>query len=61
MNVENGVEAMLLRRFPKLVITRDKDVVRGCDFLLHGSGPHRLAEHWPGPRRSLNVILRFAH
>ena len=37
MNVENGVEAMLLRRFPKLVITRDKDVVRGCDFLLHAN------------------------
>lgn len=29
--------------------------------LLHGSGPTLLAEHWPGPRRSLQVILRFAH
>ena len=43
MNVENGVEAMLLRRFPRLVIARDKDVVRGCDFLLHGSGPYLTA------------------
>jgi uncharacterized membrane protein YkvA (DUF1232 family) len=36
-------------------------VIIAVRVLLHGSGPHLLAEHWPGPRRSLNVILRFAH
>ena len=36
-------------------------VILAVRVLLHGSGPHLLAEHWPGPRRSLNVILRFAH
>jgi uncharacterized membrane protein YkvA (DUF1232 family) len=36
-------------------------VVIAIRVLLHGSGPHLLAEHWPGPRRSLQVILRFAH
>ena len=36
-------------------------VIIALRVLLHGSGPHLLAEHWPGPRRSLNVLLRFAH
>ena len=36
-------------------------VVIALRVLLHGSGPRLLAEHWPGPRRSLQVILRFAH
>ena len=36
-------------------------VIIAVRVLLHGSGPHLLAEHWPGPRRSLNLILRFAH
>ena len=36
-------------------------VILAVRVLLHGSGPHLLAEHWPGPRRSLNLILRFAH
>jgi uncharacterized membrane protein YkvA (DUF1232 family) len=36
-------------------------VVIAVRVLLHGSGPRLLAEHWPGPRRSLQVILRFAH
>ena len=39
----------------------DAVLVIAVRVLLHGSGPHLLAEHWPGPRRSLNVILRFAH
>ena len=36
-------------------------VIIAVRVLLHGSGPLLLAEHWPGSRRSLNVILRFAH
>lgn len=43
MNVENGVEEMLRRRFPRLTITRDKEVIYACDFLLHGSGPYLTA------------------
>jgi polysaccharide pyruvyl transferase WcaK-like protein len=42
-DVGNGVEAMLMRRFPKLVITKDRAVIRECDFLLHGSGPYLTA------------------
>jgi uncharacterized membrane protein YkvA (DUF1232 family) len=30
-------------------------------LLLHGSGQQLLLEHWPGPRRSLQVILRLAY
>ncbi len=41
--VDNGVEAMLRRRFPKLVITKDRAVINACDFLLHGSGPYLTA------------------
>jgi uncharacterized membrane protein YkvA (DUF1232 family) len=36
-------------------------VVIAVRVLLHGSGPRLLAEHWPGPPRSLQAILRFAH
>jgi uncharacterized membrane protein YkvA (DUF1232 family) len=36
-------------------------VVLALRVLLRGSGPHLLAEHWPGPRQSLMVILRFAY
>ena len=36
-------------------------VVIALRVLLRGSGPRLLAEHWPGPRRSLQVLLRFAH
>lgn len=40
-NVDMGVDQLILRRFPKLKITRtDEDRVaafRECDFLLHGS------------------------
>jgi polysaccharide pyruvyl transferase WcaK-like protein len=43
MDVRNGVEQILRRRFPKLTITRDEATVRGCDFLLHGSGPYLTA------------------
>jgi polysaccharide pyruvyl transferase WcaK-like protein len=46
--VDNGVDAMLLRRFPGLNIVRDgNDLSRAfdeCDFLLHGSGPSLVAE-----------------
>lgn len=42
-NVDNGVEEMLRRRFPKLRFAQKKDEVAAafgrCDFLLHGSGP----------------------
>jgi len=36
-------------------------VVIALRVLLRGSGPRVLAEHWPGPRQSLMVILRFAY
>ena len=36
-------------------------VVIALRVLLRGSGPRLLAEHWPGPRQSLMVILRFAY
>lgn len=42
-DVRNGVEEMLRRRFPEVTITTDEAVVRGCDFLLHGSGPYLTA------------------
>ncbi len=42
-NVSNGVEAMLLRRFPNLKIAKTQaekeSALRECDFFLHGSGP----------------------
>ncbi len=47
-SVDNGVEEMLARRFPKLTILKDADAVRAalaeCDFLLHGSGPGFVAQ-----------------
>lgn len=50
MDVRNGVEEMLRKRFPKLRITKDKDEAFTNDFLLHGSGPyltaHRDVEAW---------------
>jgi uncharacterized membrane protein YkvA (DUF1232 family) len=36
-------------------------VVIALRVLLRGSGPRLLAEHWPGPRQSLLVLLRFAY
>src|SRR5438067_13705985 len=40
--VDNGVEELLLRRFPKLSIVKGPDALKAafaeCDFLLHGSG-----------------------
>jgi polysaccharide pyruvyl transferase WcaK-like protein len=45
--VDNGVEEMLLRRFPKLRIVKGAEEVKvafaECDFLLHGSGPSLVA------------------
>lgn len=41
--VADGVEEMLLKRFPKLVITKDRKIINDCDFLLHGSGPYLTA------------------
>ncbi|TLD68738.1 polysaccharide pyruvyl transferase family protein [Phragmitibacter flavus] len=42
-DVSNGVEPMLLKRFPNLVITKDRRIIDTCDFLLHGSGPYLTA------------------
>lgn len=46
--VDNGVEEMLLARFPKLRIVKGADALKvafaECDFLLHGSGPSLVAE-----------------
>jgi uncharacterized membrane protein YkvA (DUF1232 family) len=36
-------------------------VVLALRVLLHGSGERLLVEHWPGPSRSLEVILRLAY
>ncbi len=52
--VDNGVEEMLLRRFPKLKIVKTREDILAamaeCDFLLHGSGPGFVAQkdvaHW---------------
>ncbi|MGM9511186.1 polysaccharide pyruvyl transferase family protein [Larkinella sp. GY13] len=42
-NVGNGVEEMLMKRFPKLIILKSaeekKAAISECGFLLHGSGP----------------------
>lgn len=46
-SVDNGVEEMLLARFPKLKIVKGealKQAFEECDFLLHGSGPSLVAE-----------------
>lgn len=44
--VDNGVEEMLMKRFPKLIILKKEDLKQAfeeCDFLLHGSGPSLVA------------------
>ncbi len=47
--VDNGVEEMLLARFPKLRIVKGPESVKAafaeCDFLLHGSGPSLVAQN----------------
>tara|TARA_R110002096_G_scaffold42144_27_gene113851 strand:+ start:1648 stop:2928 length:1281 start_codon:yes stop_codon:yes gene_type:complete len=48
-NVDNGVQELLLKEFPKLKIakSRSEDLKRAfeeCDFLLHGSGASIVAE-----------------
>ena len=47
--VDNGVEEMLLARFPKLRIVKGPEAVKAafaeCDFLLHGSGPSLVAQN----------------
>ncbi|GAB3315702.1 polysaccharide pyruvyl transferase family protein [Larkinella ripae] len=46
-SVGNGVEALLKKRFPKLVMVKTPDdiaaAMKECDFLLHGSGPSLVA------------------
>ncbi|MFA6544563.1 MAG: polysaccharide pyruvyl transferase family protein [Limisphaerales bacterium] len=46
--VDNGVEEMLLARFPKVTVVKGPEAVKTafaeCDFLLHGSGPSLVAE-----------------
>lgn len=44
MDVRNGVEEMLRRRFPKLRLVSDKQGAYECDLLLHGSGPYLTAQ-----------------
>ena len=45
--VDNGVDEMLKKRFPKVTIVQGADAVKTamqkCDFLLHGSGPSLVA------------------
>ena len=47
-SVANGVEAMLMKRFPRLRILKSPGEIRQswseCDFLLHGSGPGFVAQ-----------------
>jgi polysaccharide pyruvyl transferase WcaK-like protein len=48
-SVDNGVEELLLKEFPKLKIAKAgtealKDAFEECDFLLHGSGPAIVGE-----------------
>lgn len=47
--VDNGVEEMLLARFPKLQIVKGAEAFKAafaeCDFLLHGSGPSLVAQN----------------
>ena len=48
MRVDNGVEEMLRKRFPRLEIVQGNEAVNRafeeCDFLLHGSGPSLVAQ-----------------
>lgn len=50
MDIGNGVEAMLRRRFPKVAILTSRQEAHAADFLLHGSGPyltaHRDVAEW---------------
>jgi len=47
-SIADGVEELLLKRFPKLQIVKGKDEIARafdeCDFLLHGSGPSLVAQ-----------------
>jgi len=47
--VDNGVEEMLLARFPKLCLVKGPEALKAafaeCDFLLHGSGPSLVAQN----------------
>jgi hypothetical protein len=47
-NIGDGVEEMLRRRFPKLIVLQGPDDVRTafteCDFFLHGSGSGFVAQ-----------------
>ncbi|MCS7466830.1 polysaccharide pyruvyl transferase family protein [Stieleria sp. ICT_E10.1] len=47
-NVDNGVEELLLARFPELRIVKGADQLKAafaeCDFLLHGSGASLVAQ-----------------
>jgi len=46
-DTRNGVREMLQARFPKVgILSRSqlKQAYEECDFLLHGSGPHLVAE-----------------
>ncbi|MHB8861185.1 MAG: polysaccharide pyruvyl transferase family protein [Pirellulaceae bacterium] len=47
-SVDNGVDEMLRRRFPKVRRVEGADAIKAafaeCDFLLHGSGPSFVAE-----------------
>jgi hypothetical protein len=47
-SVSNGVEEMLIKRFPKLKIIKGREDILAafaeCDFLLHGSGPGFVAQ-----------------
>jgi hypothetical protein len=47
--VDNGVDAMLSRRFPKVEIVQGAEALQAafaeCDFLLHGSGPSLVAQN----------------
>lgn len=46
-NIGDGVEPMLRRRFPRLIVVKDaaarKTAFAECDFLLHGSGASLVA------------------
>jgi polysaccharide pyruvyl transferase WcaK-like protein len=46
--IDNGVEALLRARFPRLVIANNAAAIQSafdeCDLLLHGSGPLLVAE-----------------
>jgi polysaccharide pyruvyl transferase WcaK-like protein len=53
-SVDNGVEELLMRRFPKLVIAKKPEALKvaiaECDFFLHGScasfGAQKDVERW---------------